>query len=123
MLATQNGRSKPVRISCNRSEKLKVSPELFNRIVWREPSLRQVQGRLCPRSLHVYMRRCLHVRKTKAPLNVVSRKPGNSNHLSATHLSGGNSNGSSRHLQKCGEKFYASSIRFAVTWRSREGNF
>src|SRR5690349_11107166 len=47
----------------------------------------------------------------------------NSNHLPATCMAGGNSNGRTRNLQKICEEFNAGFVGLAVNWRSGKGKF
>src|SRR2546425_6925778 len=100
MLATQKGRSNPVRISCKRSEKVKSGSWWF---MWR--------GAPRPR-LHAEPRS-----------NDVGRQPGHNNDFVAAGLAGGNGNGRTRHLQKFREKVDASGISLAVHRRRSQRDF
>src|ERR1700693_6210324 len=93
MLATQNGRSKPVRISCRRSEKFKS------------------RSASCPL-----------VRSPIAP-ELLRREPRDTNYFSPAVLAGGYGNGGARYPQKIGEEFDASLVGAALESRGGERQF
>src|SRR6202453_1027204 len=95
MLATQKGRSNPVRISCRRSEKLKSS------------SL--VTG-------------ILLTLQSDSSMQLFGREPRYMHHFCATGPAGGNGNGRSWQLQKFCEEFDAGVVGLAISRRRSEGN-
>src|SRR5258708_23309433 len=99
MLATQNGRSNPVRISSKRWEKVKLAPV---GCAARAP---------CPRLV------------AQSIANVLGGHPRYANHFIPAGLAGRNGNGRSRHLQKFREEFDAGGIGAAVDRRCGERDF
>jgi hypothetical protein len=100
MLATQKGRSNPMRISCKRSEKLK-SGSLTTRFTGSA-------------SVKAAKTVALH---SDPYAHFFSRKSGHTNHFVASGLAGGNGNGRSWHLQKFREEFDAGFISSAFHGR------
>src|SRR6266852_501744 len=101
MLATQNGRSNPVRISCKRSEKLK-SISLMT--LWRRRSRR---GLAFVSFAYICVELLLF---SNALPDFFSRESRDSDHFLAAGLAGSNGNGRTRHLQKFCEEFDAGLI-------------
>src|SRR5208282_3519344 len=101
MFATQKGRSKPVRISCKRSEKVNRCSRW---IVWR--------GRPRPRSSST----------AKPFADLLGCQACYSNHFVPAGQAGCNSNGGTRYLQKLCEKFDAGFVGLAVDGRRGKRN-
>src|SRR5580698_7060668 len=101
MLATQKGRSKPVRISSKRSEKLK-------------------SGSLMTRFTGGASQTVLY---SNPSAYFFGRQSGDANQFCAAGLAGGNGNGRARYLQKSCEEFDAGVVGFAIDRRGGERNF
>src|ERR1700677_1037966 len=102
MLATQKGRSNPVRISSKRWEKFK---HLSCRVsVARAPR---------PRSIST----------AKAVSYFLCRQSRHTDHFISACVAGCNSNGGTRYLQKFRKEIHAGIVRFALRRRRQEGKF
>jgi hypothetical protein len=106
-----------VRISCKRSEKLKVAP------------VHVCRGHSCPRLLpptlpcqFLPVNICSRLHPKKLP-NFLCRYARYPNDFVPAALAGRNGNGRSRHLQKICEEFDAGLIGFAVDRRRGQGDF